>query len=468
MTGSSYLARNQWQAAMESPPHLKAISPSISASGPLRDYRLSGVVDFDQSIGWFVGMAVDMLERMRRMGKDVSKAGEMLNRARFNLREVLEYLPVKEIPHFQFEGLAEAFQAIMSRSRDPKSEEDLSWSYHKVNVPCFHFGGWYDIFAKGLFRNFLGMREKGGSELARQGQYFLCGPWAHGDYLAATWVGSLNFGPAASGLATFTMERHIAFFDKYLRGIEGDRPNPPVRYFVMGRNRWRNADTWPLPQTKWQRYFLHSKGRANTASGDGSLSRDNPASEPPDIFVYDPRFPVPTIGGQILPTGTLVPGPFDQTPIEERHDVLCYTTAELREEIEVTGPLSLHLFAATSTRDTDFMAKLVDVYPDGSAYNVAEGCLRARYRRSILKSQLVKPGEILEYVIDMAAISIVFGRGHRIRIDITSSNFPLIDRNMNTGNPFGEDAQGIPAVQTIYHQPDFASYIDFPAIPPEK
>jgi len=464
MFGGSYLGRNQWQAALEDPPHLKAIAPSITTSGPLSDSRMGGPMDLEQSISWFTGMAIDMLDRMSKQGKDISKAREMLDRARFNPSEVYNYLPLKEVPHFQVEGLSEAYGVRMTDSLPPNvnSEEDLHWAYHKVKVPCFHASGWYDLFTGGLFINFLGMRQEGGSELAREGQYLLCGPWAHADLLA--YVGGLHFGPAGSGLATFVMERHITFFDKYLRGIEG-RPMSAVRYFVMGRNRWRNADTWPLPQTEWQRFFLHSKGRANTAAGDGLLSRNDPVLEPADIFVYDPRFPVPTVGGRILPTGSLVPGPFDQTPVEKRSDVLCYTTPEFGEDIEVTGPLKLHLFVATSAKDTDFVAKLIDVYPDGSAYNVSEGCIRARCRKSVLQPEFVNPGEVYEYVIDLAATSIVFGRGHRIRIDITSSNFPRIDRNMNTGNPFGEDVEGVPAVQTIYHQPDYPSCIDLPVIP---
>lgn len=463
--GGSYLGRNQWQAAIEDPPHLKAIAPQITTAGPLSDSRLGGPIDLEQSISWFTAMAIDMLERQRQQGKDVTRAREMLDRARFNLSEVYEYLPLKEVPHFQFEGLSQAFGARMTDAIPPnvKSEEDLHWPYHRVNVPCFHAAGWYDLFSGSLFKNFLGMRENGGTELAREGQYVLCGPWAHGGNLLA-YVGGLHFGPAGASMATFTMERHINFFDRYLRGIEG-RKMAPVRYFVMGLNRWRNADAWPLPQTEWQRFFLHSKGRSNTAAGNGLLSRDTPGAEPADVYIYDPRFPVPTVGGRILPTGSLIPGPFDQSRIEKRNDVLCYTTPELREEIEVTGPLLLHLFASTSAQDTDFTAKLIDVYPDGSAYNVAEGCIRARFRKSVLRPEPVNPGEVCEYTIDLAVTSIVFGRGHRIRIDVSSSNFPRHDRNMNTGNPFGEDAEGVPAMQTIYHQSDYASYIDMPVIP---
>jgi len=468
MVGCSYIGRIQWQTAMEAPPHLKAIAPSIATAGPLTDTRMSGVEDLEQSLSWFGIMAIDMMEKMRKEGIDVAKMQKMVTRALFNLDEVCNYLPLKDIPHFKFEGLSEGFGARMGEAAlaDLKSEEDLYWSYDKVRVPCFHAGGWYDIFAGSLFKNFLNMREKGGSQISREGQHLLCGPWAHETTMQA-FSGGLHFGPTASGMASFMTERHIGFFDKYLRGKESEYM-VPVRYFLMGRNRWKSADTWPLPQTEWQRFFLHSKGRANSAAGDGLLSRDESGSEPPDIFVYDPRFPVPTRGGRNLPTGSLAPGPLDQTHIEKRSDVLCYTTPELKEDMEVTGPLTLHLFASTSVRDTDFTAKLVDVFPDGSCYNVAEGCIRARYRHSVLKPELVTPGEVYEYSIDMAATSIVFGRGHRIRIDISSSNFPRIDRNMNTGNPFGEDSEGVPAIQTIHHQSEYPSYIDLPVIPADR
>lgn len=467
MMGGSYLGRNQWHAATEAPPHLKAMAPSICTGGPLSDTRLSGPIDFEQNISWFASaMALDMLARQEQRGRDVTEAREMVIRALFNFEEVYTHLPVKDIPHFQFEGLSEALISRMSDevSNYIKSEDELTWDYDRVTVPCFHSGGWFDIFVNSLFKNFNAMHERGGSELARKGQYLICGPWVHGSSLTA-YSGGRHFGPVASGAAAFMKERHLMFFDKYLRGIDSERRMPPVRYFVMGLNRWKHADAWPLPQTDWQRFFLHSKGRANSATGDGSLSRESSNGEPPDVFTYDPRFPVPTVGGNILPSGSLVPGPFDQAGVEKRYDVLCYTTDELREDIEITGPLSLHLFAASSARDTDFTAKLVDVFPDGSAYNVSEGCIRARYRKSILQPAMINPGEIYEYEISLSATSNMFKKGHRIRIDVSSSNFPRIDRNMNTGNPFGEDAEGIAAVQRVFHQADAPSYIDMPVIP---
>jgi uncharacterized protein len=174
---------------------------------------------------------------------------------------------------------------------------------------------------------------------------------------------------------------------------------------------------------------------------------------------------VPTRGGRINPDLNQAAGPQDQSIIEKRNDVLCYSTPELKEELEISGPLKLHLFASTTAVDKDFFVKLVDVHPNGLAVNVAKGAIRARYRKSILNPEPVVPGEINEYEIDLASTSNVFGKGHRIRLDITSSNFPRFDRNMNTGHPFGEDAVGLPARQTVFHQPGQASYIDFPVIP---
>jgi hypothetical protein len=318
-----------------------------------------------------------------------------------------------------------------------------------------------------MFKTLLKLKQVGGSQRAREGQHLLYGPWPHGAN-RPPFTGSLFFGhlagggPSPTGERISLSDRHLEFYDKYLRGIDIDIP--PIRYFVMGRNVWETADTWPLPETRWQRFFLHSKGHANTAGGDGWLSRDEPITEEPDLFIYNPHFPVPTEGGRDIEY-TLRAGPMDQSHIEKRNDVLCYTTPELDMGIEVTGPIAIHLLASTSARDTDFTAKLVDVYPDGKAYNIADGILRARYRKSILQPELVTPGDINEYCIDMGATSYLFLKGHRIRIDISSSNFPRYDRNMNTGNRLGEDARGIPATQTVHHRAGYVSYIDLPVIP---
>jgi hypothetical protein len=259
------------------------------------------------------------------------------------------------------------------------------------------------------------------------------------------------------------VERQIAFFDRYLKGK--NIKIPTVRYFLMGMNQWQESDVWPLPNTQWQRFYLHSRGNANTGAGNGALSREEPGSESPDVFIYNPHFPVPTIGSRALAVAGVVAGPLDQSLIEKRSDVLCYTSQELDEDLEITGdPIEIHLFASTSARDTDFAAKLIDVYPDGRAYNLVEGIKRARGLKSALKPELINPGQVYEYIIKMGKTSNLFRKGHRIRVDISSSNFPMFDRNMNTGNATGEDAKGIPAMQTIFHQPGYASYINLPVI----
>jgi len=305
------------------------------------------------------------------------------------------------------------------------------------------------------------MTTSGGNEYTRLHQHLLAGPWCHCKPQRV--LGDIDFGPLADEVGSGASGYILSFFDKYLKGKDIDLP--AVRYFTMGSNTWSNASAWPLPGTERQRFFLHSRGKANSCSGDGLLSRDEPRNEPVDKYVYDPRNPVLTAGGRGgLAENGFVYGPLDQIYVERRDDVLCYTSPEFVSDTEVTGSLELHLFASSSCIDTDFTAKLVDVYPDGRAYNVADGIVRAQNRNSFVVPELLHPGEITEFIIRLGYTSQLFRTGHRMRIDITSSNFPTFDRNMNTGNPIGEDAEGKSALQTIYHRAGHASYIDFPVI----
>ncbi len=464
--GGSYMGLIQWITARENPPHLKAMAPWISGSGGEEPSRHNGIVNLGVALNWLLRMTVEAIDRQEKLGKDVSAIRQLLNKAVADPAQVYNFLPLKDVPHFNFEGIREMWTSrILNSSRDtPEYFEQTRTPYEKVQVPCFHVSGWYDFYPSGTLSHFLNMREKGGSKLARQNQHVLMGPWVHLGPNQGGDTGALGFGLSASKIGSQLGEYNMAFFNKYLRGMKVDLP--AVRYFVMGRNVWRTADDWPPPQMKWQRYFLHSQGHANSAGGDGLLSRDEPGPELPDIYIYNPHFPVPTTGcrghQQLL---MFAPSPQEQSLVERRDDVLCYTTPELKEDLEVTGPLKLHLCAATSARDTDFTAKLVDVYPDGRAYNVVcDGITRARYRKSLFAPELVTPGEVNEYVINLEAVSQLFRKGHRIRIDVASSSFPEYDRNMNTGNAVGEDARGIPAMQSIYHQAGYVSYIDLPVI----
>ncbi len=464
--GGSYMGLLQWITARENPPHLKAMAPWISGSGGEEPSRHNGIVNLGVALNWLLKMTVEAIDRQEKLGKDVSSIRQLLNEAVADPAQVYNFLPLKDVPHFNFEGIKEMWtNRILNSSQDtPEYFEKTRTPYEKVKVPCFHVSGWYDFYPSGTLSHFSNMREKGGSKLARQSQHILMGPWLHLGPTQGGDTGVLGFGSSASKLGSQLGEYNLAFFNKYLRGMKVDLPS--VRYFIMGSNVWQNADTWPLPQTQWQRYFLHSRGHANSAAGDGLLSRDEPGTEIPDNFIYNPHFPVPTTGCRgHLQLVRYAPSPQGQSPIERRDDVLCYTTPELKEDVEVTGPLKLHLFAATSVRDTDFTSKLIDVYPDGRAYNVVcDGITRARYRKSLFAPELVTPGEVNEYVINLEAVSQLFRKGHRIRLDVSSSSFPEYDRNMNTGNDVGEDTRGVPAMQTIYHQGSYASYIDLPVV----
>ena len=461
--GGSYEGSLQWVTAIAQPPHLKAMTPWVSGAATCEPSTYYSAINLNLITSWVLAMSVDVMEWLEKQGKDVSAIRPLIKSAIANPEEIYNFLPLKDVPHFNIEGLKEIWLSRLKMPEpNPKATEKNRTQYEKVNVPCFHVSGWFDFFTSGTFNNFLSMKDRGGTKLAREGQHILIGPWLH---MGPSLVGDpidINFGSLANIFESNVVKYNLAFFNKYLKGMEVDLP--AVRYFVMGRNKWRNADVWPLPQTHWQRFFLHSKGRANTSGGNGLLNRDEPKGELVDTFIYDPHYPVPTTGCKGHTSNQFAPSPKDQSTIEKREDILCYTTPELKADIEITGPLALHLFAATSARDTDFTAKLVDVYPDGRAFDVTSGIVRARYRKSLFASELVTPGDINEYIINLETTSQLFRKGHQIRIDVSSSSFPEYDRNMNTGNPIGEDVVGIPALQSIYHRLEYPSYIDLPII----
>lgn len=294
-------------------------------------------------------------------------------------------------------------------------------------------------------------------------------PWTH-HIPESSKLGDLDFGP--QGYVDLKIE-DLRWFDYWLKGIDtGIMSEPPIKLFVMGENAWRFEQEWPLARTQFTRYYLHSGGDANTLYGDGTLSPDAPANEPPDRYAYDPNNPVPTLGGNNS-TWTLLkfaadqvfPGPLDQRPLERRDDVLCYTSDLLERDLEVTGPLEMVLYAETSARDTDFTAKLIDVYPDGKAIHLAEGIIRARHRQSLERIEFVEPDSVAEYHIELAPTSNLFKVGHRLRVEISSSNFPRFDRNLNTTDEVGYGTQMLVARQTILHTSAYPSHILLPVIP---
>ncbi|MGH7865819.1 MAG: CocE/NonD family hydrolase, partial [Candidatus Binataceae bacterium] len=258
-----------------------------------------------------------------------------------------------------------------------------------------------------------------------------------------------------------------AIQESWLRHHFGDSANkllevPPVRIFVMGENCWRDEWEWPLKRTRYTNFYLRGGGRANSASGDGRLASEAPGEEPADHFTYDPNDPVPSRGGTVL---GLPPGVYDQREVESRADVLVYTGEALKNDMEVSGPVAVKLVAESSASDTDFTAKLIDVRPDGYAHNIAEGVVRARFRESLSAPTLIIPGKAYEYTIDLWSTSHLFKAGHRLRVEISSSNFPRYDRNPNTGHDFGVDSELTVARQTVLHDVNHSSHVVLPIIP---
>lgn len=346
--------------------------------------------------------------------------------------------------------------------------------YSEMEVASYSMAGWFDVFLQGSLNNFMGMSKNSRTEKARRSQKLIVGPWIHGlggNFLigaprgALSKTGDIDFGPTA--LIDLRVEE-LRWFDYWLKSTANGILNEPrVKVFVMGENRWREADEWPIPGTSYVPYYLHSGGQANSILGNGILNAAQPGREAPDQYTYDPRHPVMTIGGSTCCSEETLPvsmGPRDQRPNEYRPDVLVYTTPPLDQDIEVTGPVKLALHASSSARDTDFAAKLVDVFPDGYAMNVAQGIIRARYRDSWESPALMEPGAIYKFEIDLWSTSNCFLKGHRIRVELTSSNFPQFDRNPNTGNPFGLDAALQSARQTVYHDREHPSHILLPVV----
>jgi putative CocE/NonD family hydrolase len=475
MFGGSYVGATQWLAAASRPPSLAAIAPGITAS----DYHegwtwQGGAFELSFNLGWVLAhfTAANYPHLVKHAGKPKSGLKKLLAEVD-RMDEAFRFAPMKEWPALK-DGLAPYYYDWLDHP-----EYDAYWKkvsieeYHqKINVPALNYGGWYDIFLGGTLRNYMRMSKMGATPAARKGQRLLIGPWVHpgaAPTFVGSPVGSHYFGANSySGMIDIhgVLLRH---FDQHLKGI-GDGDEKPVRIFVMGENVWRYEDDWPLSRAKDTKFFLHSGGRANTLEGDGSLSEDSPGAEPPDTFLYNPHNPVPTRGGGLCCFDSFgnQAGVFDQLPIETRPDVLVYSTPELKRDVEVTGPITVKLYAASSARDTDFTAKLVDVAPgDCSAINLTDGIIRARYRKLRSAAQLIEPGKVYEYTIDLWATSNVFKKGHKIRIEISSSNFPRFDRNTNTGNPIGTDGLEAfkTATQTIFHDDKHPSHVVLPIVP---
>src|SRR5579862_9268101 len=462
LIGASYVGATQMLAAISQPPHLAAIAPNMTASNYHDGWTYqSGAFEqwFDQN--WTSQLAQNTLERLIHENTN----------ALFGVPT----LPLTNYPVFNFGQLPA--DAQLTRTLAPYYFDWLEhpdyddywkqWSieenFSKITVPMLQVGGWYDIFNAGTLRNYMGAKKYGATETARTQQRLLIEIGGHAGF--GRRIGDVDFGPHA--VENGYTEVILDWYDFLFKGIKNEfASDKPVKLFTMGVNEYRQEDDWPPPQAQSTKYFLHSSGKANSVRGDGSLSNVGPKSEVADSYVYNPSNPVPTIGGPLCcDQEHLEPGPRDQRPVENRDDVLVYSLGPLPRDLEVTGPVSADLFVKSSAVDTDFTAKLVDVSPDGFAQDLTEGILRMRYRASQEHSDLMNPGQIYEIALDLWATSNVFLRGHTLRLEISSSNFPRFDRNLNTGEEARTGRTFVSATNTVLHDAQHPSALVLPVIP---
>ncbi len=441
-SGGSYVGWTQWSAAPRGSRFLTCMAPVVPFSDAYHEIAYpGGAFQISLLLGWGAGVG----------GLKIDPA---------KLKEAFNYLPLNRWDEqadkrvfFLRDWVAHPAYDDYWRARGIEDRFD------RVAVPALNIGGWYDIFSKATFDHVSRTRHSSTNHLARRSQFVVMGPWGHG--VGGQKLGELDFGSDAK---LDVGKIQFEWFEYWLKNREtGVQDWPAVRLFVMGENAWRNEHEWPLARTQLTPWYLRSDGKANTGSGTGSISPQPPEAEAPDKFTYDSANPVPTKGGNNL-VGPPA-GPFNQSAVEERADVLVYTSAPLEKAVEVTGPVKVILHAASSAQDTDYTAKLVDVHPDGKAYNVCDGIIRARCRESLTTPTLIEPGKTYRYEIDLWVTSNFFKPNHRIRVEISSSNFPRFDRNPNTGHDFGTDAELAKAEQTIFHDREHPSHVLLPIIP---
>jgi hypothetical protein len=442
--GLSYWGSTQWLSAPYASEHLKAMVPIVTGQNLYERWIYNGMFRWNDVLFWHYGNTSQTERGLEGIDMD----------------EAIRRLPLIEAD----DGLGVDLPAFNHWISNPTP--GAYWDQIRVDdkvgqiiAPALIIEGWYDYYLDSALDDFNRMISEGGSEQAR-GSRILIGPWTH--QLES------EFDDVDSGGEADFMKQIKTLLDWYGYWLRGDKngvaENDPIMIFVMGSNEWRSEKQWPLARTSYTKYYLHGGGRANSSSGDGTLGVEIPGDEPPDHFVYDPADPVPSVGGTSI-YGDAKAGPRDQSEIEKRQDMLVYSTAPLDEDVEVTGPVRLVLHAASSARDTDFSAKLVDVHPDGKAINIQAGMIRARYRESFTEPSLLEKGVVYEFDFKVGSTSNVFKKGHRIRLEISSSYFPEYSRNLNTGAEIGKTSEMLKADQTIHHSAEYPSHLLLPIIP---
>lgn len=453
MFGASYFGNTQWMAALSKPPELRAIAPQVTWSEPDDGlFARGGASELGITLPWSLMQGVDTM--LRRHADDPAALGQALGTLVHDLDGAATSgyweLPAGRHPAFQRHQIPEL--GFERSRRDPECGAScrVAGRQAEVDLPSLNVGGWYDIFCQGTLDNFTASRAAG------RPATLIMGPWTHTN--TAGQVGDINFGMAASaellGFRGRLADLQREWFRQWLApdaaagdsGVEGKPQLPPVLLFVMGANEWREEQEWPLTRAVDTDLFLRA---------DGRLAFDPPkAGEGSDAYVYDPADPVPTTGGALLMSSEFRPGPLDQARVEARPDVLVYTTEPLAEDVEVTGRIRAFVHAATDAPTTDWVIRLCDVDSHGVSRNVVDGIVRA----------VTSPGEFSEHAVDLWSTSYVFRAGHRMRVHVTSSNFPRWDRNLNTGEPLESGTDYRPAHQEVAHDAARPSRIVLPIV----
>jgi len=458
MFGGSYVGATQMLAAIAHPPHLAGICPHVTSSNYHDGWTYQGGA-FEQwfNESWTSGLAQDTFHRTIQNNT--------------NGMNGIWKLPLSSYPLFvpslsesdSTNALAPYFLDWLAHPSydDYWKKVSIEEHFSDINVPSLNIAAWYDIFLGGSLRNYIGLKEHAATDAARRGQRLLVIIGGHAG--SGRKIGDVDFGDTAKLDEDDVI---VPWYDYLFKNVQNEFAGKPVKIFVMGANEWRSVDDWPISRAVSTKYFLHSSGKANSLRGDGTLTTTTPRSEGSDQFVYDPANPVPTIGGPLCCDGKhLAPGPRDQRPVEARNDVLVYSTPPLDRDVEVTGPVTLEIYVKSSAVDTDFTGKLVDVWPNGFAQNLTEGILRTRYRDSQENPGFMNPGQTYKLKLDLWATSNVFKKGHILRLEVSSSNFPRFDRNLNTGFDAAHSEQFVPATNTIYHDEQHPSALILPIVP---
>jgi putative CocE/NonD family hydrolase len=430
MAGGSYVGIAQWKAALLNNPHLKAIFPVVSGYDDYRDRFYS------------TGGAMKLGHRLEWMSENLKAAGFVPDFEKYIL-----HLPLRTADVAATGKPSEMFRDVTAHPAFDSFWTSISVreQIQKIHVPVFAVGGWYDNYVQSDLEAYAALHKTSGLNRV------LVGPWPHN--MSIPFAG-VDFGRDSSAPVR---ELQMEWFDQWLKGKDAPLlSTPPVKLFVMGSNQWIESREWPPEQARPHSFYLESKA---------ALDDKPTAATTADTYTYDPNDPVPTRGGSVCCNPKVFPwGPLDQRSVEQRPDVLSYTTAALKHDVEVVGPVKVVLYVATTGRDTDFTAKLVDVFPDGYAQNLTDGILRLRYRNSLEKPELATPGEVYQITVDAGVTGNVFLKGHRIRIEVSSSNFPRFDRNPNTGGPVTGEIRLIKATQTIYHGRSHPSRVELMVI----